>query len=357
MAGALVSGPELPPVEIVEVAPRDGLQNQDTLVPTATKIELIRRAVAAGARRIEATSFVHPERVPQMADADAVMASVPRVDGVRYLGLVLNRRGAERAVTAGVDEINAVVVASDTFGKRNQGVGSAESIEAWHDIAAVAHCANIPASITVAVAFGCPFEGEVPAARVAEIIRRAADAGPAEIALADTIGVGVPTQVAELARAAATTAPDIPLRFHFHNTRNTGYANAVAAVQAGVTTLDASIGGIGGCPFAPTATGNIATEDLVYTLDRMRVHTGIDLSAVTSAGTWIAERLGIDPSALLDRVGPFPLRRPPASGGEHVTAEAVSPPQAPIGQLVRRGLRCCSSYGTAVPVGKSPCSR
>lgn len=299
-------GPGLPPVEIVEVSPRDGLQNQATLLPTSTKLELIRRAVAAGMHRIEATSFVHPDRVPQLADAEAVMAGVPRVDGVRYIGLVLNRRGAERAVAAGIDEINAVVVASDTFGRRNQGVGSAESIEVWRDIAAVARRAGVPASITVAVAFGCPFEGEVPAGRVAEIVGRAAAAGPAEIALADTIGVGVPTQVAELIRAAAATAPSIPLRVHFHNTRNTGYANAVAAVQAGVSTLDASIGGIGGCPFAPAATGNIATEDLAYLLHRMGVRTGVDLDATTRAGSWIAERLGIDAPALLGRAGPFP---------------------------------------------------
>jgi hydroxymethylglutaryl-CoA lyase len=296
-------------VEIVEVGPRDGLQNQDTLLSTAAKLELVERAIAAGLRRIEATSFVHPARVPQMADAEAVMAGVPRVDGVRYIGLVLNRRGAERAVAAGVDEMNAVVVASDTFGGRNQGVTSARSVQVWHEIADVARAAGVPASVTVAVAFGCPFEGEVPAARVAEIIRRAAEAGPAEIAMADTIGVGVPTQVVELVDVAAAAAPGVPLRFHFHNTRNTGYANAIAAVQAGVGTLDASIGGIGGCPFAPDATGNIATEDLVYALERMGVHTGVDLDATARAGTWVAEQLGIDPPALLGRAGAFPQAR------------------------------------------------
>lgn len=310
MPDTLVTGPGLPPVEVVEVAPRDGLQNQATLLPTSTKLELIRRAVDAGIHRIEATSFVHPDRVPQLADAEAVMAGVPRVNGVRYIGLVLNTRGAERAISAGVDEVNAVVVASDTFGKRNQGVGSAESIAVWHDIAAVAQRAGVPASITVAVAFGCPFEGEVPATRVAEIIRRAAAAGPIEVALADTIGVGVPTQVAELTEAAAVAAPGVPLRFHFHNTRNTGYANAVAAVQAGVTTLDASIGGIGGCPFAPAATGNIATEDLVYTLHRMGIQTGADIDTVTRAGSWIAEQLGIEAPALLSRAVPASRYRP-----------------------------------------------
>lgn len=295
-----------PSVEIVEVGPRDGLQNQDALLSTATKIELVERSIAAGLRRIEATSFVHPRRVPQMADAEAVMAGVPRVAGVRYIGLVLNRRGAERAVEAGVDEMNAVVVATDTFGGRNQGVTSAESVVGWREIAAVAREAGVPASVTVAVAFGCPFEGEVPADRVADIVGRVAEDGPAEIALADTIGVGVPTQVAELVERAGALVPGVPLRFHFHNTRNTGYANAVAAVQAGVRILDASLGGIGGCPFAPDATGNIATEDLVYLLERMGVRTGVDLAAAAQAGTWVCERLGIDPPALLGRAGGFP---------------------------------------------------
>lgn len=293
-------------VEIIEVGPRDGLQNQDALLPTAAKIELVERAIAAGLRRIEAVSFVHPGRVPQMADAEAVMAGVPRVDGVRYAGLVLNRRGAERAVAAGVDELNAVVVASDTFGGRNQGVTAEESVAVWREIAGVAHSAGVPATVTVAVAFGCPFEGEVPAARVGEVVRRVTGEGPAEIALADTVGVGVPTQVAELAEQSAANAPGTPLRFHFHNTRNTGYANAVAAVQAGVRLLDASLGGIGGCPFAPAATGNIATEDLVYLLQRMGVGTGVDLAAAARAGTWVCGLLGIDPPALLGRAGGFP---------------------------------------------------
>ncbi|MBW0089084.1 hydroxymethylglutaryl-CoA lyase [Pseudonocardia sp. KRD-184] len=293
-------------VEIIEVGPRDGLQNQDALLTTAAKIELVERSIAAGLRRIEAVSFVHPGRVPQMADAEAVMAGVPRVDGVRYAGLVLNRRGAERAVAAGVDELNAVVVASDTFGGRNQGVTSEESVAVWREIAGVAHSAGMPATVTVAVAFGCPFEGEVPAARVGEVVRRVAGEGPAEIALADTVGVGVPTQVAELAEQSAANAPGTPLRFHFHNTRNTGYANAVAAVQVGVRLLDASLGGIGGCPFAPAATGNIATEDLVYLLERMGVGTGVDLAAAALAGTWVCGLLGIDPPALLGRAGGFP---------------------------------------------------
>jgi hydroxymethylglutaryl-CoA lyase len=298
-------------VEVVEVGPRDGLQNEATLLPTETKVELICRAIEAGARRIEATSFVHPRRVPQMADAEAVMAQVPRVAGVSYLGLVLNRRGAERAIDAGVDELNAVVVATDEFSRRNQGTTVAEGLAVWTEIAALAAGAGIPASVTIAVAFGCPFEGEVPPGRVLDLVRQVRDAGPAEIALADTIGVGVPPQVTALLDGVRELAPGVPLRCHFHNTRNTGYANAVAAVQAGVTKLDASLGGIGGCPFAPAATGNIATEDLVYTLDRMGVSTGIALDRAAATGTWICDELGITAPALLGRAGPFPATGTP----------------------------------------------
>jgi hydroxymethylglutaryl-CoA lyase len=293
-------------VTIVDVSPRDGLQNEDTLLDTATKLALIERLVAAGVKRIEATSFVHPDRVPQMADAEAVMAGVPRHEGVSYIGLVLNRRGLERALAAEVDEVNAVVVASDTFNRRNQGVSTERSLEDWTAIAADAHAAGIRASVTIAAAFGCPFEGEVPASRVLEIAGAALEAGPDELAVADTIGVGVPRQVHTLAEGLHAHRGEVPLRIHLHNTRNTGYANAVAAVDAGFATLDASVGGIGGCPFAPAATGNIATEDLTYLLDRQGVPTGLDLSRLSAAGTWIAEQLGHDAPALLGRAGPFP---------------------------------------------------
>jgi hydroxymethylglutaryl-CoA lyase len=293
-------------VDLVEVAPRDGLQNEASLLPTATKVALIRRAIEAGVRRIEATAFVHPQRVPQMADAEDVMAALPRVDGVSYSGLVLNRRGFERAVGAGADEVNVVVVATDTFSRRNQGVTTEEGLAAWAEIADLAHRAGLRPTLTIAAAFGCPFEGEVPPERVRALARRAADAGPAEIALADTIGVGVPTQLTEIVAAVRDVAPLVPLRCHLHNTRNTGYANAVAAVQAGVTALDASSGGIGGCPFAPSATGNIAMEDLVYLLQRMGVETGVTLQTATETGTWIGEQLGMQAPALLGRAGPFP---------------------------------------------------
>jgi len=295
-----------PSVTICEVGPRDGLQNEKALLSAATKVALIERSVASGVRRIEATAFVHPKRVPQMADAEEVMAGVPRDRDVSYIGLVLNRRGFERAARAGVDEVNMVVLATDTFSERNQGMTVEASLRAWEEIAAGAHAAGIRPSVTISAAFGCPFEGEVAVERVRELARRAAEAGPAEIALADTIGVGVPPQVTELVAAVRDVAPGVALRCHFHNTRNTGYANAVAAVDAGVETLDSSAGGIGGCPFAPAATGNIATEDLVYLLDRMGVSTGVDLVGTAATGRWIGGELGVDVPALLGRAGPFP---------------------------------------------------
>ncbi|HSQ70275.1 MAG TPA: hydroxymethylglutaryl-CoA lyase, partial [Steroidobacteraceae bacterium] len=253
-----------PQVDIVEVGPRDGLQMEPEVLPTAVKVEFIGRAVAAGVRRIEVASFVSPTRVPQMADAEEVLAALPRREGVRYIGLVLNRRGFERAAGAGCDEVGMAVAASDSFNRRNQGAGTDESIATWQRIAAEAGRRGILSQVTISTAFGCPFEGEVPASRVAELARRVASASPFEITLADTIGVAAPAQVTELiARVREVIPGDTALRCHFHNTRNTGLANAFAAVQAGVRTLDASLGGIGGCPFAPGATGNIPTEDLL----------------------------------------------------------------------------------------------
>jgi hydroxymethylglutaryl-CoA lyase len=293
-------------VEIVEVGPRDGLQSEPGVLPTAAKIEFIERAVAAGIRRVEVTSFVNPKRVPQMADAEAVLEGLPRREGVHYIGLVLNRRGLERAIAAGCNEIGMAVVASDTFNRRNQGVTTDESIAAWLDIAAAARQAGIRPQVTVSAAFGCPFEGEVPPQRVVDIARRVAEAAPFEIALADTIGVGVPTQVFELVGRVREAVPGVALRCHFHNTRNTGLANAFAAVQAGVTTLDASLGGIGGCPFAPAATGNIPTEDLVYMLQRSGYETGISLAEAISTGRWLQEQLGRPVPGMLVKAGDFP---------------------------------------------------
>jgi len=296
-------------IEIVEVGPRDGLQNEPGVVSTATKVELIARAVACGIRRIEVTSFVNPKRVPQMADAEAVLAALPRDERVRYIGLVLNRRGYERALAAGCGEIGMAVVASDTFNQRNQGVTTRESIDAFADIAAAARAAGVPAQVTISTAFGCPFEGEISPARIVEIALRLAEARPSEIALADTIGVGVPSQVTDLIARVREAVPHVPLRAHFHNTRNTGIANACAAVAAGVSALDASIGGIGGCPFAPAATGNIATEDLVYLLDRMGVETGVDLDALIATARWLEDALGRPVPGMLVKAGAFPGAR------------------------------------------------
>ncbi|WP_067889636.1 hydroxymethylglutaryl-CoA lyase [Nocardia vaccinii] len=296
-----------PSIEIVEVSPRDGLQNEDVVLSTGDKIELIERAARAGATRIEVTSFVNPSRVPQMADADRLMAELPRFDGVRYAGLVMNDRGLDRAIFAGVDEINIVVVASDTFCQRNQGTTTVKACATAADLVARARSAGIFTTITVGAAFGCPFEGEVPEARLEEVLALVAAAQPDEVALADTIGVAVPPDViARLGIARRIVAPGTALRLHLHDTRHTAVANAVAAVQAHVTTLDASIGGSGGCPFAPAATGNVATEDLIYTFGRMGAASGIDLAAITEATAWLQERLGKTlPGALL-RAGDFP---------------------------------------------------
>jgi hydroxymethylglutaryl-CoA lyase len=296
-------------VEIVEVGPRDGLQNEPTVVPTAVKVEFIRRAIEAGLRRIEVASFVNPKRVPQMADAEAVLAALPRREDVHYIGLVLNRKGLDRAVAAGCTEIGMAVVASDTFNQRNQGVTTDESIAAWLDIARTAQAAGLRAQVTVSAAFGCPFEGEVPVTRVVEIAQRVAAAGPFEVALADTIGAGVPSQVTEIVGRVREALPGMPLRCHFHNTRNTGVANAYAALEAGVTVLDASIGGTGGCPFAPSATGNLPTEDLLYMLTRMGIHTGVDLEALIGTGHWLQEQLGRPVPGALLKAGVFPQPR------------------------------------------------
>ncbi|TDE19236.1 hydroxymethylglutaryl-CoA lyase [Actinomadura sp. 6K520] len=294
-------------VEVVEVGPRDGLQNEAAILPAADKVRLIERSIAAGLRRIEAVSFVNPRRVPQMADAEAVMERVPRVEGVSYAGLVLNPRGLDRALATGVDEVNVVVVSTDEFSRRNQGCTVDEGVANWTAIARNAREAGLYRTVTLAAAFGCPFEGEVPADKVLDLVRRITESEPPdEICIADTIGVGVPAQVRTLLEGAREIAPDIPLRCHFHNTRNTGYANALTALDHGAGALDASTGGFGGCPFAPAATGNIATEDLVYALDRSGIATGVRMGPVTETAAWLAERLDSPVQALLGRAGPFP---------------------------------------------------
>ncbi len=294
-------------VTIVEVSPRDGLQNEAVVLPTEAKVELIGRLVAAGARRVEAVSFAHPRLVPAMADAEAVMAKVPRSAGVSYAGLVLNRRGLDRALDSGVDEVNLVVCVSETFNRRNQNASTAESMQAAADMLGRAREAGLRTTLTLATSFGCPFEGEVDPGRVVELAARGAAAGAHELCLADTIGVGVPSQVRDLAgRVRGVVGAEPPLRFHFHNTRNTGFANAVAAVELGASVLDASAGGIGGCPFAPRATGNIATEDLVFLLERMGLSTGYDLDALLPTAGFLGDRLGHEVPALLPRAGGFP---------------------------------------------------
>jgi hydroxymethylglutaryl-CoA lyase len=276
-------------------------------MPTAAKIELIERLIDSGLRRLEVTSFVNPKKVPQMADAEQVLAGLAKRADVRYVGLVLNRKGFERAVAAGCNEVGMAVVASDTFNRRNQGVGTEESIAAWLEIAREARAAGVRAQVTVSAAFGCPFEGEIPVARVIEVAKRVAEANPFEIAFADTIGVGVPAQVSEIIGRAREALPAaIKLRAHFHNTRNTGLANAYAAVEAGIAALDSSVGGIGGCPFAPAATGNIPTEDLVYMLSRSGVATGIDLGKLVATAEWLQQTLGRSIPGMLLKAGTFP---------------------------------------------------
>jgi hydroxymethylglutaryl-CoA lyase len=293
-------------IELLEVGPRDGLQMESTVVPTAVKVELIERLLRAGLKRIEVTSFVNPKKVPQMADAEDLLSRLKRPEGVWFTGLVLNRKGLDRAIAAGCNEIGMVVVASDTFNRRNQGVSTEESIAAWLDISKSAKAAGVRAQVSVSAAFGCPFEGEVPVQRVIDIAERVAEGEPHEICFADTIGVGVPSQVTEILTKAREALPGVRFRCHFHNTRNTGIANAFAAVQAGAVALDASIGGVGGCPFAPAATGNISTEDLLYMLDRSGIKTGVSLPAMIETARWLQEQLGRPIPGMLMKAGPFP---------------------------------------------------
>jgi hydroxymethylglutaryl-CoA lyase len=293
-------------VEMVEVGPRDGLQNESTIVSTADKVELIRRCIAAGARRIEVASFVNPRRVPQMADAEAVVEELGKVAGVTRIGLVLNLRGAERALVCGIDQLGAVAVASDSFGIRNQGQTSAQSLEEAAEIVALARVAGRSAQVTIATAFGCPFEGVVNPAHVVEMARTLAQAGPAEIALADTIGVAVPVEVTALVGSVRAAVAPLPVRVHFHDTRNTGLANVWAAVEAGAATVDASLGGLGGCPFAPGAAGNVGTEDVAYLLSRSGIETGLDLEKLIAASQWLAGVMGKALPASVSRAGGFP---------------------------------------------------
>ena len=294
-------------IEIVEVGPRDGLQNEKISLSVAEKLDLIAKLEAAGARRTEVVSFVNPARVPQMAGAEDIMAALPTDPSRSRIGLVLNLRGWERCVSTGCDEANVVVCASDGFGVRNQGATVRQQIETLATIVERRQAdGGPPITATISVAFGCPFDGEVSQDQVVAIVREAAALGVSEIAIADTIGVADPWTVRKRIEAVRAAAPDARLRMHFHDTRNTGLANAYASVEAGVDVLDASVGGLGGCPFAPAATGNIGTEDLVYMLERAGFETGYDLTALIAIGRQISDRLGKAPASSLARAGGFP---------------------------------------------------
>ena len=294
-------------IEICEVGPRDGLQSEPRIWSVNERVELIDRLSLTGVPRIEAVSFVNPKRVPQMASAETVMAKIKRRNGVSFAGLALNARGAERAIEAGVDEVRYVVVSSETFNQRNQGATIDESLAGFSEIADKVTNAGLKLSATVAAAFGCPFEGNVEPSQVARIAKQLVDGGCVEIGMADTIGSGVPTQVTEiLGLVRDAVGSDIGLGFHLHNTRNTGFANAAAAANEGVLFLDASVGGLGGCPFAPKATGNIATEDLCFMLRNMGFETGIDINAYVETANWAEGFFEVPLPGQIMKAGLFP---------------------------------------------------
>jgi hydroxymethylglutaryl-CoA lyase len=291
-------------VEIVEVSARDGIQNEKRILSVDAKLELIHRAIAAGSKRLEVTSFVNPARVPQMADAGELSARLPR-GAARFIGLALNTKGFERAAEAKLDEVNFVVVATDTFSYRNQGMGTTDGLKVWSEIAAAAR-GRIDAGVTIGAAFGCPFEGEVSVDRLLKVVEVAMAADPFELSLADTIGVATPQDILVRIGAIRSAYPQVRLRLHLHNTRNTGLANAWAGLAAGVRIFDASLGGVGGCPFAPQATGNIATEDLVYMLERSGLNTGMDLDACIEVSSWLEGQLGHSIPGMVMKAGGFP---------------------------------------------------
>jgi len=294
-------------VVICDVGPRDGLQNEAAILAPDVRIELCRRLAAAGLLRVEAASFVNPKLVPQMAGADEIFAALPRDGATTFTALALNERGYERAVAAGARHVNYSFAVTDEFCRRNQNSNVADCVAAGHAIVRRARADGVAITVTLSVCFGCPFEGVVPPEKVDRVVDQVLEQAPDEIVLADTIGVGVPAQVSRLVphvvRSGATAG------CHFHNTRNTGYANALAALDAGATIIDASTGGAGGCPFAPRATGNIATEDLVYLLRGMGVDTGLDLDALIATSHWLGEQLGKELPGMVARAGDFPAGR------------------------------------------------
>lgn len=293
-------------IEMVEVGPRDGLQNESDIVSTDHKIVLINKLLNAGFRRLEVASFVHPKRVPQMADAEAVVGGLPDLPDVIYIGLVLNKRGALRALDTKVHELGAVSIASDTFAQRNQGQTSEESLAIAKDIVRLAREHDRRGQITLSAAFGCPFEGAVKPQRLIDMAKSAAESLPVEVALADTIGVAVPHEVSYLVSAVREAIQPIPVRVHFHNTRNTGLANVWAAIEAGASVVDASVAGMGGCPFAPAATGNVPSEDVLYMLERSGIQTGVDLDKLIETAQWLSGIMGRTLPGMVSRAGGFP---------------------------------------------------
>jgi hydroxymethylglutaryl-CoA lyase/(R)-citramalyl-CoA lyase len=291
-------------VSICDVGPRDGLQNEAAILEPEVRAQLCDRLAAAGLGRIEAASFVNPKLVPQMAGAEDVLAAIERREGVVYAGLVLNERGYDRAMAARVDEIHYGFAVTDSFGQRNQNQTTEQGLELGHKLVQRARADGVPITVTLMVSFGCPFEGRVEPSRVLRLAERVLESPPDELLFADTIGVGVPAQARELVRGAL----DLGARavgLHLHNTRNTGYANALAGLEAGATVLDASVGGAGGCPFAPRATGNIATEDLVYLLHGMGYETGVSLEPLLECSRWLSERLGKELPGMVAKAGGF----------------------------------------------------
>jgi len=290
-------------ISLREVGPRDGLQNEDP-VPTAAKVELINTLARTGVSRIEVVSYVKPEAIPQMADADQVWAGITRAPAVRYSALAPNLRGARRALDAGFTEVEVVVSASDTHNRRNVNRGTAESLD---DIAVIideAHGRGAACQVVVATAWGCPYEGDVPAGRVLSVAGRAVADGADSISFGDTTGMATPRRVTELVGGFRSRHPDVPLNLHFHNTRGTGLANVLAALELGVDDFDASVGGLGGCPYAPGASGNIATEELVYMVEDMGVATGVDLAAMIGAAEEAERIVGRQLPSQVLRAGP-----------------------------------------------------
>jgi isopropylmalate/homocitrate/citramalate synthase len=284
-------------ITICDVGPRDGLQNEETVLEPPVRAELVNRLAATGLPRIETVSFVHPDRVPQMAGAEEVVGAIERRDGVAYAGLVLNDKGYERFAASGLDRLHFTLGATESFNERNAGMSVSDSVSTVERIET-----DKPVSVSISVSFGCPFEGAVDPAHVLDLAERCVQAGAGEVVFADTIGVAVPRQVNALFKRAAL---EVPLGGHFHNTRNTGFANAYAAVEAGAEVLDASVGGLGGCPFAPRATGNIATEDLVYLLHGQGQDTGVDLDALIAVSEWLEDVFDRQLPGQLYRAGPF----------------------------------------------------